>query len=34
MWEGPLGTVAVLGVATGRAEMRAQGKMILDYALH
>jgi F-box protein 45 len=25
IWEGPLGTVAVVGIATRRAEMRAQG---------
>jgi len=29
VWEGPLGTVAVVGVATKNAEMRAQGYIAL-----
>jgi len=29
IWEGPLGTVAVVGVATQQAEMRAQGYIAL-----
>ena len=29
VWEGPLGTVAVVGIATKQAEMRAQGYVAL-----